>query len=590
MLNKLKDLVFGLNEYDKTRIDIRFEFIFEIISKIEIKNIEDFENLETSIFKIREELRVRTSNLNKTINNPKRSLKKREVLELLDILDKIKYEFLERAFKLIRTESSSRSSVQNEVSRQIERKEEIVETRVENEEQHHNTEEIVEERKEEEVQQISKADLKRKQLEELSSNKVEEKTQKEIQEKRDKVIEELEKGIPDKKEVEKVGVSESIQEDRVLILKEEDLEVSLINGKVPYFDLNFKDEVHYSIVKFLAGLVFEVFEAHGTNILVENSNVKIIPRFMDDNMFNMPNIEVNVDEIFDKIMESIHSKAQKFVNDKKEFENKVEEVKEEVVKEKKVVEKEEGYIKVDDEFKPTTQSLKSKEDSLDALLGEIEDKKENKKKRIETSDKTQKKQVIEVEKEDEEIELNKIKEAVKETKKEEKVVVEHKTKEEIIEEEHKFELYKDDNIVVYLNPKSSVLGEIFIQPKGNLSISQLDEGNISYVTIFSKIFSSILFEVLGAAGTNMIFDFNSNKVRIVPRYQKDNLNNLQWELKESNQDFLEQVKNKLLETMAKEIVPEVEKVETKEKLVEEKGNDDEKEKAEYVLNSLRRIP
>ena len=63
----------------------------------------------------------------------------------------------------------------------------------------------------------------------------------------------------------------------------------------------------------------------------------------------------------------------------------------------------------------------------------------------------------------------------------------------------------------------------------------------------------------------MIFDYSSNKIRIVSRKTTDELANLSWQLKESSDDFLEQVKAKLFAEMSKGVENRDERVETRDK-------------------------
>ena len=106
MFNKLKELVFGLGEFEKTKIDVRYELINNYISSLRLNEIFDFEILEDCISKIKDQLRVKSSNLNKIIADPSKSLKKRDVNEVLEKMSKVKYDFLERAFSLIKRENT----------------------------------------------------------------------------------------------------------------------------------------------------------------------------------------------------------------------------------------------------------------------------------------------------------------------------------------------------------------------------------------------------------------------------------------------------------------------------------------------------
>ncbi len=145
------------------------------------------------------------------------------------------------------------------------------------------------------------------------------------------------------------------------------------------------------------------------------------------------------------------------------------------------------------------------------------------------------------------------------------IKIEHKNKNEIEKEEiiidtgeshftknHEYLIYQDDKLRAYLEKKSISKGEIIITPSVDKKIFELNESDFSYIMIFSKIFSQILFTETKAEGTNLIFNYNSNMFKLIARTQDDNLN-LNWNIKESTEDFLEQVKNKLILEMSIEI-------------------------------------
>jgi len=491
MLNKLVELIFGLNEYEKTKIEDRFFIVKDIILKLEIRKVEDFEILEDIIYKIKEELRIKSSNLNKTISNRKRNLSKKDVENVLVSLNKIKYDFLNKAFNTI--------------------------------------------------VDFSKNELKEDNIDEIISNNLK-------------------------------------------VLTNENFEIKLENGKIPFIIINFFKEVNFIIINKISNIFFHIILAHGTNVIIENNKVLIVPRFNDDYLFNLPRIQVDIENIFNIFL-----------------------------KNNKIIEEENNnFIEIDNlKNKKVKQSLKSKEDSLDSLLDEIESKKPNFNSHPNPNDDKSKSEFlkddsIEFEMKEKEIkndgiEIVREKFDINEVEKNKLEIVNEKeekiNEKEILFDTKKFEIYKDEKILVYLNENSSVLGEIFIESIEGENINNFDDSKLAYISIFSKVFSSILFEIISASGTNLIWNFNSNKIKIIPRFENDNLKNLKWDTKSNTNEFLEQVKNKLISKMSEELkVEEVKNIEPSNNLVKEikeekiETDNDLEEKAKFILDSLRKIP
>lgn len=466
MLNHLRDLVFGIGGYDKVKIDARFEEIILVLPNIQLTQLSDFEILEECLYKLKEQLRVKSSNLNRVIREHN-SLNKKKVNFVIDALEKKKFDFLNNAFTLMK-ESSSEPIQQPEV--------------------HHEVEKV---------------------------------------------------------EHETVYVPKFEKSNEILILENKDVKIELHNGTIPYLSVLFTEEVDYSLLKNLASQVFEIQQVQGTNIIVSDKRALIIGRQVNDNLITIPRIESDLEEIYNKI---------------KAKDN-----------------KEEEYREIT-EPKQTMQTKKKEEDSLDALLSGIENKKTDlTPKPIPNEDLDQ--PVIERGKEVE-IEkkhvLNNEIEIIEKTKEEQNIEI----------SDNPLEIYRDEHIYAVFNLESSVLGEVLVKPTSNQKITELNESELSYIAIFSKVFGTILFETLNAHGTNLIWDFNGDAFRIVPRYQDDKLK-VNWEPKHTSDDFLEQLKNKLLETMRHEISTPSEEIDKKMEVV---NNSNSSERARYILDSLNRIP
>lgn len=464
MLNQLKDLVFGYREYEKTRLEERFILIKGIFPKLKLENVSDFEILEEIIYKIKEQLRIKSSNINKAILDPKRDFTKKQVNELIDELNKLKYDFLNKAFNFI-----EKQAVNSQI-RETQKSEEI----------------------ESPVKETSRNDAQE------------------------------------------------------LYYENESYKVILENKKVPYILVSFKETVDLRILKYLSALFFEVYKCEGTNIIIESNSAMIVPRTQDDNLIELPKIESNLEEIFNKII----SKANGENIQEGEFKE-IKEVSEEPIR-----------------------TRKKDEDSLDSLISGIEKGEIKAKPQVDNSTK------VEVEK-DEEV---KVEEKEKEIK-EEGVEVE-KTQTPLVEAKN-FEVYRDDKIVAYVNINGRVAGEVVVEPLNGLTMKELEESDTSYLYIFSKIFATIVFEATGAQGTNIVMDYNNNRLRIIPRNQDDKVG-LTWDPKQDKPEFLEQIKDKLIEEMSKEINKTNES--SSETTKEVKKDSTKEEKLKNILEVVKRIP
>lgn len=451
MLLELYNLVFGKEEYYKTKIEDRFDQITILIPKINIEKLEDFDLLEKSIYKIKDLLRLKSSNLNKAIKNPNSALTHNKVFDTLENLEKVKYDFLKNAFSF----------------------------------------------------------LNREPIEMTTSETPEE---------------EPETPREEPKEV-----------DTSLFLSDS-VEITLENGKVPYLKLKFRDEIDFPLLKYVSSALFETYNCQGTNIIVEGNIVLIIPRILDDNLITLGRVDSNLDEVFEKLKSS---------------------------------EEKDDYVEVSEVVDPLKHSNKIKEGSLDSLLGGLEEEKPRFTPKPKPREDTAEPRIIEAES------IEVVKEEPKvETPKEE--TPSPKTY------NGPLEVYRDDQIRVYLERNAKVFGQLVIESASGKSLEELEDNSLSYMFIFSKIFSSVLFDSLQAHGTNIIGDFGSNKITIVPRYQEDKLD-FQWKAQEDSEEFLEQIKNKMLSVMHKEIA-------NGEKKVTEVPTSKKEEKVKYLVDSLKRIP
>jgi hypothetical protein len=432
MTSLLHKLIFGLNEYEKVRIDDRFKQITEIIDTVKLDKLDDFEELEECLFKIKEQLRVRSSNLNKTISDPNSSLRKKVVLEIIDRLEKIKYEFLKNAFSKIDTRE--------------------INSKVENNSNNNNN-------------NAENEDITSK----IKTN-----------------------------EDNKTKSNDTIK-DSILITQNEQFKLFINNGKTQYFLVKFEEEVNYTLLSSFASLIFDICKAQGTNIIIEGKTAIIAVRFEGDSLLNLERIESDIDEIYSKLTnknENISTKD-------------------------KSTEEDNQYREI---LEPANniKTHKQEEDSLDSLLSGIDDK--DTKKIIDSKEYRNDESKIEIEKSDK-IEIEKkdtttnpeieiVREDTKEAPTEKQDITKVEA-DQVIEkklpniEPLDYEVYKDDNIIAYFEKNSIAKGELIVKSFSDKNMNDLDESELSYMTIFSKVFASILFEIGQLQGTNIIWDYNS---------------------------------------------------------------------------------
>lgn len=515
MFDKVKELIFGLNGMEKTRMDHRYIDAMAMTNTLQLSSMTDFLVVEEIIYKIKELLRVRSSNLNKAINDPTKKIRKRDVLEFLDVLEEKRNDFIKKSSGIDLPRTIDTSNFNEPLKEKV----------------------------------VSNKTTKPKSLE-------------------------IEKGIETKKDEESEKLS-SLE-----IFANDHFHIVINDGKVPYLKVIFKSGVDLPLLKKLASVAFEVFGAHGTNILIQNEIALIIPRFGGDELFHLPKNETDVEEVYGKLIQKL-SKDAKGEDDKKSEQNQDEYV-------------EKDYLRAD-----TPKTKKKDEDSLDILLEKDLEKKPHFGAKINPFKDGE---TIEFIKDDSKVET--IKKDENELKKEKVEKVEDEVQiTDLKSEESESDpliIYKDEKIIAKLSSDSKAEGEIQVKTIGNDKLQDLNESDLAYLTLFSKAFASILFEVKEAHGTNVIWDYNSNMVRIIPRYQDDGLNNLNWSPKNSTDEFLDQVKNKLLDEMKKEVVENgnasSEKEVTGSKEIPEnpqkpvKDDKSLEDKAKIILDYLNKIP
>ena len=443
----------------------------------------------------------------------------------------------------------------------------------------------------------------------------------------------------------------------ILVFSNERLKVFI--KKKFYLEVEFLREdlrEDLSVLSLISQILFDVVKADGTNI-VENfleRKVLIIPRYLDDNLLV---IEKNKFKFDEKLLNDLREEISCILNLHHTHENKNIEVEDidvksvssnEVLKEEK--NQELGLDKIDYDIeidKLKKEKKMSKEDliyehndeldNLISTIGEFDDlvekKEENK---IEENKPSSK---LEINHPNKKVDLNEFnsynQDDIKIEKFEDdldlensKILEENKQEGEINEiieptlekkeEPKKLEeniIYEDDKIFCYVNKKSKVLGEIVLKLKNLKIFEEADPSDLTYLFLFSKILSSTLFDVLKPEGTNIIYNYKDNKIRIIPRVSSDELN-INWNSKLEEVSVLDNVKNLILEAFEKykrlenkkidekiekkEILNDTENPKKEENLQSENKNiekaeievlENEKEdKAKYLIKNLSKLP
>ncbi|MCH8520213.1 MAG: hypothetical protein LAT82_05670 [Nanoarchaeota archaeon] len=118
MITQLEELVFGLETYEKVKIEDRYLEIYSLIQhskNLEVSNIEEYEILEKCLFKIKELLRVKSSNLNSIIKK-KNKLTFEIISTIIQTLELKRKDVLKNAFFSISSINPSNDNILENVS------------------------------------------------------------------------------------------------------------------------------------------------------------------------------------------------------------------------------------------------------------------------------------------------------------------------------------------------------------------------------------------------------------------------------------------------------------------------------------------
>jgi len=183
----------------------------------------------------------------------------------------------------------------------------------------------------------------------------------------------------------------------------------------------------------------------------------------------------------------------------------------------------------------------------------------------------------------------------------------------IIERKDEFQIiYEDDVCFALLHESPASSGHVMVIPKKHATIlEELNDNDVGHLFNIANAISTIIFEVAGAQGTNIIMNNGVSAgqkqphviLNIIPRMENDNLH-LTWEPRQAIDSELKRVKS-MLESEANFILSgkenevqknierrRAEKTEKeKEEHKQERKKEDKKEpETDYRIDALRRTP
>ena len=153
-------------------------------------------------------------------------------------------------------------------------------------------------------------------------------------------------------------------------------------------------------------------------------------------------------------------------------------------------------------------------------------------------------------------------------------------------------IYEDEFVLGVLDIMPASKGQAIIIPKKHIFVSgQMDEKLGGHLFNVANKVASILFEVTGATGTNLVISngtsagqkTNHMVLQIIPRFENDDIN-ISWEGKQADKTELKELHSKIIlkiggatkETEETEIVEEIPEEPVSEEIpIEEEHFDDE---------------
>lgn len=618
MITTLEELVFGLNSYEKVKIEDRYEQIHSILlsshPSLHISTIDEFDALEQCLFKIQDQLRVKSSNLNSIIKKPN-SLSKEKIETIIKLLKSKREEILNYAFTSVSKPTSTTISNNTE------------ETQVEVEE---NNEDIST----------------------FSSNNFETKTQIENNKPKDLDLENTTKSSNEvtKKQYrveEKNSPEDSISEKK----NSPQFEISN-TGKIGIYLNSNSKKLNLITAKSLLEKLYSTHLYNATLLYVESTNTNslnlICLGVSSHDTLNIPLLqrtqyrEENLQEVYETITTHKNSNASVDV-EVKEVEDKASNKYKNISKSKDLEEEKEvkdsasneedstNYLSIDNEVK-NVETHKYEEDSLEKLVLSHEDSekytrginhnKVDESFKFEKGDDSivvEKKETFGVKEDDEKKKNAQEDEKIKTystNSEDEPNSTDHLITNENFSKDNSentapqalitrssYEIYGDDIISISVNENGTIRSQLSVSFTNNQDLLYQQPNAIAHAILFSKHFLASMFETIQSDATMLVTSLFSNSFQLLPRFQNDNVFSLggQSISEEELNATQRQIESKLIEELESQQPPTPaqatnEKKETpssnyKENSSSEKNsnNDSSKKRAKYLLSSLRRL-
>ena len=532
IISELQDLIFGLNIYEKTKIEERYEKVEELISQLSISTTQEFEILESCIFKIKEQLRIKSSNLNSLIQ--KRKLTKKRITEIISQLEEIKYEVIQFAFES--SQSFPKKTIPKEIplpehSSELVKKEEVKEEKEIFETQQHDSS----------FSLSTKGKVTIRSKNELFSNSLSDFNSILTQLfNTGKYIATLVIGNKNSKSTQLLGINQNELHLSVLNQKRESLSKSV-------------DEIYETIISHKSGekeKIENLQEEPQKNEQVKQEDELYLT--INDEKTSIASLKDDEDSL-----EALLSGKE----DPKEF-TPTNSTKNESIEDAIVIEK-----------KDEEDQLIIERKDIELENVEIENPKEN--------------QVEPYPQQETFSEARHKNESKARMSREEDTI----PKSVAIENTH---MYSDENIVLNANPKGIHEGQIELEFQSNKTIEHINNESLVHATLFSKHILNTLFQAFQPQGTMLVSSLKSNTIHLIPRFIDDII--FKFNGQPQSEEALNQIQQKIQNRMVEEIVPKQKDVEKIKEPTEIQIHDNQEtpkeptsKKAEYLLSSLRRL-
>ena len=156
-------------------------------------------------------------------------------------------------------------------------------------------------------------------------------------------------------------------------------------------------------------------------------------------------------------------------------------------------------------------------------------------------------------------------------------------------------LYEDAEVMAIFNPKPAVFGHAIVFPKKHLTIlQQIPEETAKKMFLVSQQLAGIIFESLGAEGTNIMLNEGVPAgqkhahavIHVIPRKKDDGLS-FEWAQKQIPEDSMAKIYELLKVPQEMKVEKPAERPKEPEGLKKEGALGKARE---YLLKHLRRIP